>query len=139
MHLGGKFETQIIVGTPKEICASAITRQFEIETIEAVVLDDVDLIDTSDLFKKHITHKLDAKCMKIYMVSRECNLQIPQGFELVVEHCEPIITQKFIRCNDISVKIAAIVNVYNLLKRNDAQGLIFCRVSFRDCTYCSIF
>lgn len=59
-------EAQLIIGTPKEIVGFAIMRQFSIESIKILFIDDAAVVNTSDLVRKNITDKLHPSSVKIF-------------------------------------------------------------------------
>lgn len=124
-----KIEAQLVIGTPKEVASFVIMRQFHIESISLLMLDDAEVINTSELVKKNVTDKLDSNSVKIFTSLHVSGLAMRgHQFKILEERSVPKITKVYMMCNDIVNKIHAIVGVYKLLQTSNAQCIIFCRV-----------
>lgn len=124
-----KIEAQLVIGTPKEVASFVIMRQFNIESVRLLMLDDAEVINTSELVKKNVTDKLGPNSVKIFTSLHSTGLAMRgHCFKILEEHSVPNITKIYIMCNDTVKKIHAIVDVYRLLQTSNAQCIIFCRV-----------
>ncbi|XP_055326602.1 uncharacterized protein LOC129580317 [Sitodiplosis mosellana] len=128
VQIGQKADGHIIVGTPKEIVSFSIMRNFNIEDIECIIIDDVDIVNTSDLFRSHVMGKLDRSALKMFIAS-QIHTAAPYGndMEIVPEYGTRNITETFLNCADIVQKIKAIVTAYTVLVKYKSQGIIFFR------------
>lgn len=109
--------------------ASAIMRRFDVEDVKWCCIDEYDVVENSDLVRKHIIDKLRATAQKIYLAAHKRMIEMPEGFSVTVEYCAPLITEGFVYCQDVVPKVNAIVAAYRLLRSYGFQGIIFCRVS----------
>lgn len=130
MRLGEKLDAQIIVGTPKEIVSFSIMRQFNIEDIEYIIVDDVDLVNTSDLFRFHVMEKLASSSVKMFIASQlRTSTTYSSRMEVISEPGNRNITETYLKCASITQKIRAIVSAYTVLKKYNAQGIVYFRVN----------
>lgn len=126
-----KSECHILIGTPKEVVALSIVRAFCIETISMCILDDADVINTTNLVQSNILLKL-TNCQKVLVSSTSLH-----GAMTGVDNCEfikdnqPKNTMQFVvKCQDVPDKINAIIAIYKALKACNGKGFVFMNVSY---------
>lgn len=120
----------ILVGAPKDIIGFKMMRLFNIEQISLCVLDDADTIYTTELFQKQIMQPLASNQLSRFVMLAAHRFQAP-----IVRKCEyienlddPNIKQYYLRANDVTEKLQAIIYIYKILKKTNTKAIVFCQV-----------
>lgn len=122
----------ILVGTPKDLVSRKINRTFSIEKITMIVMDDADIVNTTQLVKQNVT-KLVPNARKILLsaVSLDSAMHYIANCNTMVSHRDSMNVSQFsIKCPTIAEKFDAIVNIFQILRMtNDAQAIVFVNVN----------
>lgn len=126
----GSIDSQILIGTPKEIVSFCIMRVINIEDIKLCIFDDADVIVTTQLIKIHVVSRLQ-RCRKIFL-SSSCLNAVKNNSERNVSITNKVTLnamQHFIKTADVTAKLEVIVEIYKMLEMSGGRCIVFCNVS----------
>lgn len=120
----------MLVGPPKEIVSLNRLRLFNVEQLTMCGFDDGGAIITTQLIRSNIIEHLKDHCRKILISSAVQNMDFRFLVPYTVHRDQsPLnVVQRFANCSTNYEKLVAILNVYDVMKRFNAQAIIFCEV-----------
>lgn len=124
--MGQKLNDHILVGTPKEISAYTMMRQFDIEKVKLCIFDDADEIMTTNIVKTNILNRL-RNCKMVFLSAT--SLRSVSTCDIIRYELPLKYTQFYIKTgNDITLKFDAVLDVYKNLMKCGSKAIVFCSV-----------
>lgn len=133
------MDSQIIVGTAKELVAFSLMKNFDLSKISMAVFDEADLMCTTNLVENEIIAKLSERCQKVFVSAtlnrssiRVMGLQNP--FHIHEQQKVPDNILHFgIRCENALEKIKIVEMMCRKIVMSDnwIQAMIFCNVRLK--------
>lgn len=126
------MKCHILVGSPKEIVSFTIMRIFNIEKISMCVIDDADVVYTTNLMKDQVIKRLKTSCRKLMITFSSGYHQLVRApyalfddkdFDIQVN-----IDHYYSKC-EVHTKFHIVEAVYAVLIEHHAQSIIFCSVN----------
>lgn len=130
VDLSQKLKCHILVGSPKEMVSLKIMRHFNIEQISLCVIDDGDVVCTTNLIKEHIIKNLENCRLVLISSNVPAGILTPPYAMLNGRNCllDMDVQQCYMKCT-VGTKFLVVESLHAMLLKENAQAIIFCSVS----------